>query len=34
MDEDNWHCFVNSVWDPATGEWTLKKVPIINLPVD
>ncbi len=34
MDEDNWHCFVNSVWNPASGEWTLKKVPIINLPVE
>jgi adenylylsulfate reductase subunit A len=33
MDEKNWHCFVNSVWNPATGAWTVKKVPIINLPV-
>ncbi|NLI81887.1 MAG: adenylyl-sulfate reductase subunit alpha [Deltaproteobacteria bacterium] len=33
MDEANWKCFVNSVWNPKTGEWTLKKVPIINLPV-
>jgi len=33
MDEKNWHCFVNSVWNPQTGEWTIKKVPIINLPV-
>jgi adenylylsulfate reductase subunit A len=33
MDEANWHCFVNSVWNPQTGEWTMKKVPIINLPV-
>ena len=22
-----------TVWNPQTGEWTLKKVPIINLPV-
>jgi adenylylsulfate reductase subunit A len=33
MDEKNWHCFVNSVCNPKTGEWTMKKVPIINLPV-
>jgi adenylylsulfate reductase subunit A len=33
MDEENWKCFVNSVWDRKTGEWTVKKVPIINLPV-
>ncbi len=33
MDEQNWHCFVNSVWNPKTGEWTMKKVPIIHLPV-
>jgi adenylylsulfate reductase subunit A len=33
MDEKNWHCFVNSVWNPTTDAWTVKKVPIINLPV-
>ncbi|HQN18712.1 MAG TPA: adenylyl-sulfate reductase subunit alpha [Syntrophobacteraceae bacterium] len=33
MDEANWRCFVNSVWDPQTGEWTVKKVPVINLSV-
>ena len=33
MDEANWKCFVNSVWNPKTGEWTMKKVPIVNLPV-
>jgi len=33
MDEKNWRVFVNSVWNPATGEWTLKKVPVVNLPV-
>jgi len=33
MDEKNWHCFVNSVYNPKTGEWTMKKVPIVNLPV-
>ena len=33
MDEANWKCFVNSVWNPKTGEWTMKKVPVVNLPV-
>lgn len=33
LDEKNWKVFVNSVWDPKTGEWTLKKVPVVNLPV-
>jgi adenylylsulfate reductase, subunit A len=33
MDEKNWLCSMNSVYDPKTGEWTIKKVPIINLPV-
>jgi len=33
MDEQNWHCFVNSVYNAKTGEWTMKKVPIVNLPV-
>jgi len=33
MDETNWKCFVNSVWNPKTGEWTMKKVPVANLAV-
>ena len=33
MNEKDWHCFVNSVYDPKTDQWTVKKVPIINLPV-
>ena len=33
MDESNWKCFVNSVYDPATDNWTIKKVPVVNLPV-
>jgi adenylylsulfate reductase subunit A len=33
MDEKNWKCFVNSVYDPKTDQWTMKKVPIVNLPV-
>ncbi len=27
LDEAEWKCFVNSRYDPDTGEWTLKKVP-------
>jgi adenylylsulfate reductase subunit A len=33
LDEANWKCFVNSVYNRDTGEWEVKKVPIINLPV-
>ncbi len=33
MDEPNWKCFVNSVYDPNTDNWTIKKVPVVNLPV-
>jgi adenylylsulfate reductase subunit A len=25
LDEDNWHCFVNSRMDPESGEWTMMK---------
>jgi adenylylsulfate reductase, subunit A len=25
LDEENWHCFVNSRMDPDTGEWNLMK---------
>ncbi len=28
MDEANWKCFVNSVMDPKTEEWTMKKVDV------
>jgi adenylylsulfate reductase subunit A len=31
MDEENWKCFVNATWDRASGEWELKKEPIITL---
>lgn len=31
MDEANWKCFVNSVYDPKSGEWTMKKVPVVNI---
>jgi len=33
MDEVNWKCFVNSVYDAKANKWTMKKVPIVNLPV-
>ncbi|MGD9504266.1 MAG: adenylyl-sulfate reductase subunit alpha [Syntrophobacteraceae bacterium] len=33
MDEANWKVFVNSVWDPKTGQYTMKKVPVVNLAV-
>ncbi len=31
LDEENWKCFVNSKYDPKTGEWSLRKVPYIQL---
>ncbi len=31
MDEENWKCFVNCKVDPSSGEWEMKKVPIIEL---
>ena len=31
MDEDNWHCFANISWDPASGEWTTCKRDIAEL---
>ncbi|MBO8128329.1 MAG: adenylyl-sulfate reductase subunit alpha [Peptococcaceae bacterium] len=31
MDEENWKCFVNCKWDPATGEWEMFKRDIISL---
>jgi adenylylsulfate reductase subunit A len=27
LDEANWKCFVNSVYDPESKQWTMKKVP-------
>lgn len=27
LDDENWHCFVNSRYDAATGEWELATVP-------
>ncbi|MBW2618162.1 MAG: adenylyl-sulfate reductase subunit alpha [Deltaproteobacteria bacterium] len=31
MDEDNWHCFANITWDPASGEWSTIKRDIAEL---
>jgi adenylylsulfate reductase subunit A len=30
MDEDNWKCFVNCVYDNEKDAWEMKKVPIKN----
>jgi adenylylsulfate reductase subunit A len=32
MDNDNWLCFVNCKWDPASGEWDLFKKDIWTMP--
>jgi len=32
MDNDNWLCFVNCTYDPASGEWNLSKKDIWNIP--
>ncbi len=31
IDEENWKCFVNSTYDRKTKQWTLKKVPHVDL---
>ncbi len=31
LDEENWHCFVNSRMDPETGEWTIMKKDWVGL---
>lgn len=31
MDEENWCCFANIKWDPATSEWDVFKKPVIRL---
>jgi len=31
IDDEQWKCFTNSRLDPATGEWSLKKVPYAML---
>ncbi len=32
MDEQNWKCFANCRWDPATGEWECMKKDVWNMP--
>ena len=32
MDEENWRCFANCRWDPATGEWEMMKKDVWNIP--
>jgi len=31
MDEENWKCFVNCVYDAGSDKWELKKVPILSI---
>ena len=31
MDNDNWLVFVNAKYDPASAEWTMRKVPVTAL---
>lgn len=31
IDEENWKVFVNSKWDPYTGQWTMMKKPVISI---
>ncbi|HED17392.1 MAG TPA: adenylylsulfate reductase subunit alpha, partial [Gammaproteobacteria bacterium] len=31
LDDENWKCFVNSTYDRKTKEWSLKKVPYVQL---
>jgi adenylylsulfate reductase subunit A len=31
IDDDNWKCFVNSIYNRDTGEWSLKKVQYVQL---
>ncbi|MDH3714269.1 MAG: adenylyl-sulfate reductase subunit alpha [Gammaproteobacteria bacterium] len=33
IDDKNWKCFVNSKFDRHTGEWSLKRVPYVQLVV-
>jgi len=33
MDEQNWNAFANCKWDPASGEWSMMKKPVIRLNV-
>ena len=31
VDDENWKCFVNSTYDPKSGEWECEKVECINI---
>jgi adenylylsulfate reductase subunit A len=31
LNQDEWKCFVNAKWDPASGEWEMSKKPVIEL---
>ena len=31
LDDENWHVFVNSRYDPKTGEWTVYKRPVLKV---
>jgi len=31
IDDENWKCFVNSTYNRDTGEWTIRKVPYVQL---
>ncbi|HSQ03637.1 MAG TPA: adenylylsulfate reductase subunit alpha, partial [Burkholderiales bacterium] len=31
IDDENWKCFVNSVYDRKTKKWSLKKVPYVQM---
>jgi len=31
VDDNNWRAFVNSVYDPASDTFTLKKVPYVQI---
>ena len=32
MDDENWLCFANCKWDPASGDWEMSKKDIWNIP--
>lgn len=31
LDEENWHCFVNCIYNQYTGEWKMLKRPILHI---
>ena len=34
LDEENWKCFANCKWDPASGEWTMMKREIVGIGIE